>query len=216
MRDFSQNFCGKRIFFRYLQSQTGRKFPAGRISSAVEHFTRNEGVPSSNLVKRPPDMSGGLFTYREVRNLRKAAATAAPREQAGSPKQAGTPPRQSGPAPEQTGTTPENRKNARTSRKASRQSETRSPEPKCGRRTPCHPKACGSGRKEPAAPRKSGQIEKPSEQLKTASGRPVAGTTFRNGNRPKPDAGNDRSETPPNKKIAPREPFVLFFISLPR
>ena len=49
MRDFSQNFCGKRIFFRYLQSQTGRKFPAGRISSAVEHFTRNEGVPSSNL-----------------------------------------------------------------------------------------------------------------------------------------------------------------------
>ncbi len=52
-------------------------------------------------------MSGGLFTYREVRNLRKAAATAAPREQAGSPKQAGTPPRQSGPAPEQTGTAPE-------------------------------------------------------------------------------------------------------------
>lgn len=84
------------------------------------------------------------------------------------------------------------------------------------KRTPCHPKAGGSGRKGPAAPRKSGKIEKPSEQLKTASGRPVAGTTFRNGNRPKPDAGNDRSETPPNKKIAPREPFVLFFISLPR
>ena len=84
------------------------------------------------------------------------------------------------------------------------------------KRTPCHPKAGGSGRKGPGAPRKSVKIEKPSEQLKTASGRPVAGTTFRNGNRPKPDAGNDRSETPPNKKIAPREPFVLFFISLPR
>ncbi len=165
-------------------------------------------------------MSGGLFTYREVRNLRKAAATAAPREQAGSPKQAGTPPRQSGPVPEQTGTTPENRK--KTPRRAGRHPGN----PKPGlpnrnaaggtKRTPCHPKAGGSGRKGPAAPRKSGKIEKPSEQLKTASGRPMAGTTFRNGNRPKPDAGNDRSETPPNKKIAPREPFVLFFISLPR
>ncbi len=42
------------------------------------------------------------------------------------------------------------------------------------KRTPCHPKAGGSGRKGPAAPRKSGKIEKPSEQLKTGH-RPAGG-----------------------------------------
>ena len=66
MRNFLQNCCRKKFFCRYLQSQSepngcrqepegsqggGRdsKSPEGRISSAVEHFTRNEGVPSSNL-----------------------------------------------------------------------------------------------------------------------------------------------------------------------
>ena len=61
-----QNCCRKKNFCRYLQSQSepngcrpaprseseggGRRiYSKGRISSAVEHFTRNEGVPSSNL-----------------------------------------------------------------------------------------------------------------------------------------------------------------------
>ena len=49
MRDFLQNCCRKRIFFRYLQSERRQEVFPGRNSSAVEHFTRNEGVPSSNL-----------------------------------------------------------------------------------------------------------------------------------------------------------------------
>ena len=49
MRDFLQNCCRKRIFFRYLQSERRQEVFSGRNSSAVEHFTRNEGVPSSNL-----------------------------------------------------------------------------------------------------------------------------------------------------------------------
>gem|GEM_PF-6340828 len=44
-----QNCCRKRIFFRYLQSERRQEVFPGRNSSAVEHFTRNEGVPSSNL-----------------------------------------------------------------------------------------------------------------------------------------------------------------------
>ena len=49
MRDFLQNCCRKRIFFRYLHSERRQEVFPGRNSSAVEHFTRNEGVPSSNL-----------------------------------------------------------------------------------------------------------------------------------------------------------------------
>ena len=49
MRDFLQNCCRKRNFFRYLQSERRQEVFPGRNSSAVEHFTRNEGVPSSNL-----------------------------------------------------------------------------------------------------------------------------------------------------------------------
>ena len=130
MRDFSQNFCGKRIFFRYLQSQTGRKFPAGRISSAVEHFTRNEGVPSSNLghVRRPFYIQGGPESSEGGRN-RSAPGT-------GRKPQTGrnaAPAIRTGPGTDRNDSR-KPKKTARTSRKASRQSETRSPEPKCGRR----------------------------------------------------------------------------------
>ena len=164
-------------------------------------------------------MSGGLFTYREVRNLRKAAATAAPREQAGSPKQAGTPPRQSDRSRNRPERLPKTEKNARTSRKASRQSETRSPEPKCGRRNETDAVSPESRRFRTEGAGGSAKVRKNRKTFRTVENRirPAGGRyDFRNGNRPKPDAGNDRSETPPNKKNRPERTICpIFYIFAP-
>ena len=52
-KKFFSDICSPETKETLLQAFTegvgGGWAPAGRISSAVEHFTRNEGVPSSNL-----------------------------------------------------------------------------------------------------------------------------------------------------------------------